>query len=84
MRKIEDRYLVYMWDQSDINSYENDYTGDFFENLEAGYRNIAEYGTFIDSTNDEQEANDLASKTADDNYRCEVSIYDQIEKCWFN
>lgn len=83
MRKIEDRYLVYMWDQSDITSYENDYKCDFFENLEAGYRNIAEYGTFIGSTNYENEANDLAAKTAD-NYRCEFSIYDQIEKCWFN
>lgn len=82
MRDTNKRFNIYFWDFDEINQYNED-CGDFYERLEFGYRDIADYGTLIDYTDDEEEANKIASDVVERN-RGEVSIYDTQEKCWFN
>ena len=78
------RYLVYSWDKDEQESYVNDYDIEIGEALEEGRRDPIDYGTFLGEFDTEDEANDCAVKHADSNYYDKVSIYDTVERYWFN
>lgn len=76
------RYLLYSWDRDKQESYINDYDIELNEVLEAGRRDIIDYGTFLGEFDIEDEANECVVKQVD--YYDVVSIYDTVEKYWFN
>lgn len=85
MKNTDKRFIIYCWDQSEMSSFTEDNGIEFEEALESGRRDISDYGTYVDSTDDEDEANDIASRKFDSmRYDSIVSIYDNQEHYWFN
>lgn len=86
MRNTNKRYLIYLWESNEIESFKDDMGIELCDALEAGRRDAADYGQFVDDTDSEDEAYSISAKKADE-YSCsnaEVSIYDTVEHIWFN
>lgn len=82
---MEKRYVVYGFDSDCQESYLEDMGIELFDALESGRRDPMDYGDKIAEFDSEDEANDCAVKYADSHRSGDdVSIYDRIEKIWFN